>query len=117
MDIVTITIIDALSSMNDFDLEHFFKIYHYIVTSEEIKNKRVIRLDKLYEKVGKKNVSMSLNKLVNYQIFNQKFKTIDQGFSFNTTKPDELMGNDEIYIQLNSVSDELYSILKFTNWY
>lgn len=117
IDMNTIIIIDALASMNDFDLSNFFYIYKHIVTSEDYKHKRVIRLDKLYSEVGKRNVSISVNKLINYQIFDQRFKTVNQGLRFSSPEPDQLMENDEIFIQLNSASDDLYSIIKFTNWY
>lgn len=59
-----ITIIAALHSMNNYDLDNFYKIYKSIFKT----NSRTIRLDNLYCIVDKNKIRISINKLVNLQL-------------------------------------------------
>lgn len=106
-----ITIIDALHSLNDYDLNNFYKIYKTMTDN----NLREIRLDKLYEIIPKDSIQISIRKLVNWQIFLQDSITIHQGFRFGGDEDDPLntiMNDDEKFLSLYNISDELFTLLE-----
>lgn len=108
-----ITIIDALHSLNDYDLNNFYKIYNTMTDN----NFREIRLDKLYEMISKDSIQISIRKLVNWQIFLQDSITIHQGFRFGGDEDDPLntiMNDDEKFLSLYNISDYLYNLLEQT---
>lgn len=108
-----ITIIDALHSMNDYDLENFYKIYT-TMSKNELKE---IRLDKLYKLLPKNSCQISLRKLVNLQIILQDTITIHQGLRFGGDEEDPLntvMNDDEKFIIIYEISDKLFNLLKKT---
>ncbi len=105
-----ITIIDALHSLNDYDLNNFYKIYKTMAEN----NFRRIRLDKLYEMISKDSIQISIYKLVNLQMFLQDSITIHQGFRFGGDEDDPLntiMNDDEKFLSLYDISDKLFELL------
>ena len=105
-----ITIIDALHSLNDYDLNNFYKIYKTMAEN----NFRRIRLDKLYEMISKDSIQISIYKLVNLQMFLQDSITIHQGFRFGGDEDDPLntiMNDDEKFLSLYNISDKLFELL------
>ena len=113
MNIENITIIDALHSLNDYDLINFYKIYSTIIESGSKK----IRLDKLYTILPKNSIQISINKLVNLQIFLQDTITIHQGFRFGGDEDDPLntiMNDDEKFLSIYEISDKLFDLVEKT---
>lgn len=105
-----ITIIDALHSLNDYDLNNFYKIYKTMIKN----NFKKIRLDKLYEMILKDSIQISIRKLVNLQIFLQDTITIHQGLRFGGDEDDPLntiMNDDEKFLSLYNISDKLFELL------
>ncbi len=106
-----ITIIDALHSMNNYDLDNFYIIYKLI---SEIDN-RNLRLDKLYSRVDKSTVQISVNKLINLQLFIQDTITTHQGMRWEDDSTDPLntiMDDSEKFLSLYNVSDKLFNLLE-----
>ena len=106
-----ITIIDALHTINDYDLNNFYKIY----TAMQQESLRNIRLDKLYQIFTKESIQISINKLVNLQIIFQDTITIHQGLRFGGDEDDPLntiMNDDEKFLILYDVSDKLFNLLE-----
>lgn len=105
-----ITIIDALHSLNDYDLNNFYKIYKIMTDN----NFREIRLDKLYEIIPKNSIQISIRKLVNWQIFLQDSITIHQGMRWGDESEDPLntiMKDSEKFLSLYNISDKLFELL------
>ncbi len=105
-----ITIIDALHSLNDYDLNNFYKIYKTITEN----NFRRIRLDKLYEMISKDSIQISIYKLVNLQIFLQNTITTHQGMRWGDENEDLLntiMKDSEKFLSLYDISDKLFELL------
>ena len=108
-----ITIIDALHSMNNYDIENFYMIY----TTMLKENLKEIRLDKLYEILPKNSYQISIRKLVNLQILSQDTITIHQGFRFGGDEPDPLntiINDDEKFIIIYEISEKLFNLLDQT---
>lgn len=105
-----ITIIDALHSLNDYDLSNFYKIYKFILET----NSRTIRLDKLYCLVNKSTIQISVSKLVNLQLLIQEMLTTNQGIRWNDDSEDATntpMKDSEKFLSLYGVSDKLFNLL------
>lgn len=105
-----ITIIDALHSLNDYDLNNFYKIYKTMAEN----NFRRIRLDKLYEMIPKDSIQISVYKLVNLQIFLQNTITTHQGMRWGDENEDPLntiMKDSEKFLSLYNISDKLFELL------
>lgn len=108
-----ITIIDALHTMNDYDLENFYKIY----TAMSENGLKEIRLDKLYKLLPKSSFQISIRKLANLQIILQDPITIHQGLRFGGDEEDPLntvMNDDEKFIIIYEISDKLFNLLEKT---
>lgn len=113
MNLENITIIDALHSLNDFDLHNFCKIYKTIKESNESK----MRLDKLYSIVEKKEIQLSLYKLINLQLLNQELITTQQGLRWGEPLIDPLnkvMEDNEKFIFINNISQTLYDLIQIS---
>ncbi len=105
-----ITIVDALHSLNDYDLNNFYKIYKTMAEN----NFRRIRLDKLYEMISKDSIQISIYKLVNLQIFLQNTITTHQGMRWEDENEDPLntiMKDSEKFLSLYNISDKLFELL------
>ncbi len=106
-----ITIIDALHSMNNYDLDNFYMIYKSILETDN----RNIRLDNLYSKVDKNAIQISINKLINLQLFIQDTITTHQGMRWGEEFSDPLntiMNDNEKFLSLYSVSDKLFNLIE-----
>lgn len=111
MNLENITIIDALHSLNDFDLFNFCKIYKTIKESNESK----MRLDKLYSIIKKEEIQLSLYKLINLQLLNQELITTQQGVRWGEPLIDPLnkvMKDNEKFIFINNISPKLYELIQ-----
>ena len=105
-----IIIIDALHSLNDYDLTNFYKIYKVIY---KIDDKR-IRFDKLYSQVDKNIVQISIAKLVNLQLLKQDFITFYQSVVLGKDPSNSIMEDSEKFLSIYNVSDLLFELLEET---
>lgn len=105
-----IIIIDALHSLNDYDLTNFYKIYKVIY---KIDDKR-IRFDKLYSQVDKNIVQISIAKLVNLQLLKQDFITVYQSVVLGKDPSNSIMEDSEKFLSIYNVSDLLFELLEET---
>ncbi len=105
-----IIIIDALHVLNDYDLDNFYKIYHYI--SKKTDNKE--RLDILYEEIGN-DIQLSISKLINTQLIIQEYAKLGINNSPVGTVYGNIRKDDEKYILTYSISKKLFDLLNQAN--
>ena len=105
-----IIIIDALHVLNDYDLDNFYKIYKYLSSKDDNKE----RLDILYKEIGD-DIKLSISKLINTQLIIQEYAKLGINNSPVGTIYGNIRKDDEKYIITYSISKKLFDLLNQAN--